>query len=73
MLRQIFIATHGLSIFGDHSDVMAARMTGFAMLCASSVQEAMDFSLISQLATLESKVPLFIFLMVLELLMKLIK
>lgn len=51
------IATHGLSIFGDHSDVMAARMTGFAMLCASSVQEAMDFSLISQLATLESKIP----------------
>ncbi|MEK7434981.1 MAG: pyruvate:ferredoxin (flavodoxin) oxidoreductase [Cyanobacteriota bacterium] len=51
------IATHGLSIFGDHSDVMAARTTGFAMLCASSVQEAMDFSLISQVASLESKIP----------------
>ena len=39
------LATHALSIFGDHSDVMAARTTGWAMLCASSVQEAHDFAL----------------------------
>jgi pyruvate-ferredoxin/flavodoxin oxidoreductase len=51
------IATHALCIFGDHSDVMAARSTGFAMLCSRSVQEAMDFALISQAATLESRVP----------------
>ncbi len=51
------IATHGLSIFGDHSDVMAARSTGWAMLFANSVQEAMDFALISQVSTLESRVP----------------
>ena len=46
------IATHALSIFGDHSDVMAARTTGFAMLCAASVQEAHDFALIAHAATL---------------------
>lgn len=51
------IATHALSIFGDHSDVMAVRQTGCAMLCASSVQEAQDFALISQMATLKSRVP----------------
>jgi pyruvate-ferredoxin/flavodoxin oxidoreductase len=51
------IATHALSIFGDHSDVMAARSTGFAMLFASNVQECMDMSLISQAATLQSRVP----------------
>ncbi len=51
------IATHALSIFGDHSDVMATRSTGFAMLAASSVQEAQDFSLIAQAATLRSRVP----------------
>jgi len=51
------IATHALSIFGDHSDVMAARATGFAMLCSNSVQEAADFALISQAATLESRIP----------------
>ncbi len=51
------VATHALSIFGDHSDVMAARMTGFAMLASNSVQEAMDFALISQAATLGSRVP----------------
>jgi len=51
------IATQGLSIFGDHSDVMSARMTGFAMLCSSSVQEVMDFALISHAATLESRLP----------------
>src|SRR6185369_9305291 len=51
------IATHGLSIFGDHSDVMAARSTGWAMLFANSVQEVMDFALISQASTLEARVP----------------
>ena len=51
------IATHALSIFGDHSDVMHARTTGFALLCASSVQEAHDFALISHVATLRSRVP----------------
>ena len=57
------IATHGLSIFGDHSDVMAARATGWAMLFANSVQEVMDFALISQVSTLEARVPFFIFSM----------
>lgn len=51
------IATHALSIFGDHSDVMAARTTGFAMLCASSVQEAQDFAAVSHAATLRTRVP----------------
>jgi len=51
------LATQALSIFGDHSDVMAARATGFAMLAAGSVQEAMDFALIAQAATLEARVP----------------
>ena len=51
------IATHALSIFGDHSDVMAARQTGFAMLASSSVQEAHDLALIAHVATLESRVP----------------
>ncbi|MDR0648384.1 MAG: pyruvate:ferredoxin (flavodoxin) oxidoreductase [Synergistaceae bacterium] len=51
------IATHALSIFGDHSDVMATRSTGWAMLCSSSVQEVMDMALISQMATLEGRVP----------------
>lgn len=51
------IATHALSIFGDHSDVMAARTTGFAMLCASSVQEAADFATVAHAATLETRVP----------------
>src|SRR5215475_2283531 len=51
------IATHALSIFGDHSDVMAARATGFAMLASNSVQEASDFALIAQAATLESRIP----------------
>jgi len=51
------IATHGLSIFGDHGDVMAARSTGWAMLFANSVQEVMDFALISQASTLEARVP----------------
>ncbi len=51
------LATHALSIFGDHSDVMAARTTGFAMLCASSVQEAHDFAAASHAATLRARVP----------------
>ncbi len=51
------LATHALSIFGDHSDVMSARMTGFAMLCSSDVQEAQDFALISHAATLRSRIP----------------
>jgi len=51
------VATHALSIFGDHSDVMAARQTGFAMLAANSVQEAADFALVAHAATLESRIP----------------
>jgi pyruvate-ferredoxin/flavodoxin oxidoreductase len=51
------LAAQGLSIFGDHSDVMAARQTGFAMLCSNAVQEVMDFALIVQAATLEARVP----------------
>ncbi len=51
------IAAQALSIFGDHSDVMATRSTGFAMLASNSVQEVMDFALISQAATLESRIP----------------
>jgi len=51
------LACQALSIFGDHSDVMACRQTGFAMLCSNSVQEAMDFALIAQQATLASRVP----------------
>ncbi len=51
------LAIHALSIFGDHSDVMAARTTGFALLASASVQEAMDFALIAQSATLKSRVP----------------
>ena len=51
------IATHALSIFGDHSDVMHARTTGWAMLSAGSVQEAHDFALVSHAATLRSRVP----------------
>ena len=51
------VATHALSIFGDHSDVMATRSTGWAMLFANSIQEVMDFALISQASTLRSRVP----------------
>ena len=51
------IAAQALSIFGDHSDVMAARSTGWAMLCSGSVQEAHDLALIAQASTLESRVP----------------
>src|SRR5271167_3525650 len=51
------IATQALSIFGDHSDVMAVRATGFALLGAASVQEAHDLALVAQAATLEARVP----------------
>jgi pyruvate-ferredoxin/flavodoxin oxidoreductase len=51
------IATHALSIFGDHSDVMACRSTGYAMLASNSVQEAGDMALISHIATLEARIP----------------
>jgi len=51
------LAVQGLSIFGDHSDVMATRATGWAMLFAASVQEVMDFALIAQASTLQSRVP----------------
>jgi pyruvate-ferredoxin/flavodoxin oxidoreductase len=51
------LASHALSIFGDHQDVMACRQTGFALLCANSVQEAHDFAAISHAASLESRVP----------------
>lgn len=51
------LASHALSIFGDHQDVMSARQTGFAMLCEGSVQEVMDLSGVAHLATLKSRVP----------------
>jgi len=51
------LATHALSIFGDHSDVMFCRATGWAMLCSNSVQEAMDLALIAHAASLESRIP----------------
>ena len=51
------LATHALSIFGDHSDVMACRSTGWAMLASNSVQEVADLALVAQIATLESRIP----------------
>ncbi|MDI6771500.1 MAG: pyruvate:ferredoxin (flavodoxin) oxidoreductase [bacterium] len=51
------LATHGLSIFGDHSDVMACRQTGFALLASNSVQEAHDMALVAQAATLRARIP----------------
>jgi pyruvate-ferredoxin/flavodoxin oxidoreductase len=51
------IATHALSIFGDHSDVMGCRQTGYAMLSSNSVQEAADLATIAHIATLESRIP----------------
>ncbi len=51
------VATHALSIFGDHSDVMAVRSTGWAMMCSNSVQEVMDLALIAQASTLKARVP----------------
>jgi pyruvate-ferredoxin/flavodoxin oxidoreductase len=52
------LACHALSIFGDHSDVMTTRMTGFALLSSNSPQEVMDFALIAQAASLEAKIPI---------------
>ena len=52
------VATHALSIFGDHSDVMAVRSTGWSLLSSASVQEAHDFALIAQAATLEARIPI---------------
>jgi pyruvate-ferredoxin/flavodoxin oxidoreductase len=52
------IATHALSIFGDHADAMACRQTGFALLCSGSVQEAHDLAAVAHAATLETRVPL---------------
>ncbi len=51
------VATHALSIFGDHSDVMAARTTGFALLASASVQEAQDLAMVAHMATLRARVP----------------
>ena len=51
------VATHALSVYGDHSDIMAARQTGYAFLGSASVQEAQDFALIAQAATLKSRIP----------------
>ncbi len=51
------VAAQALSIFGDHSDVMTVRSTGWGMLCSCSIQEVMDFALIAQMATLESRIP----------------
>jgi pyruvate-ferredoxin/flavodoxin oxidoreductase len=51
------LATHALSIFGDHSDVMAARTTGFALLASSSVQEAQDMAMLAHMSTLKARVP----------------
>src|SRR5674476_709866 len=51
------VASHALSIFGDHSDVYACRQTGFAMLAAGSVQEVMDLSGVAHLATLKTRIP----------------
>ncbi|MGC9159025.1 MAG: pyruvate:ferredoxin (flavodoxin) oxidoreductase [Terracidiphilus sp.] len=51
------VATHALSIFGDHSDVMACRSTGWAMLASNSVQEVHDLALVAQIATLETRIP----------------
>ncbi|MDD2942383.1 MAG: pyruvate:ferredoxin (flavodoxin) oxidoreductase [bacterium] len=51
------LAAQALSIFGDHSDVMAARATGFAMLCSNNVQEAMDMALVAHAATLDARIP----------------
>ena len=51
------VSTHALNIFGDHSDVMACRQTGYAMLCSANVQEVMDLGAVAHLSTLKSKVP----------------
>lgn len=60
------VAGHALSIFGDHSDVMACRQTGFALLASSSVQEVMDLAGVAHLSAIKGRVPSYISLMVLE-------
>lgn len=57
------LASHALSIFGDHQDIYACRQTGFAMLCSNSVQEVMDLGAVAHLAAIEGRVPSFISLM----------
>ena len=52
------VSTHALSIFGDHSDVMACRQTGFAMLASNSVQQVMDLAAVAHLATIDGHVPM---------------
>ena len=52
------VSTHALSIFGDHSDVMACRQTGFAMLASNSVQQVMDLAAVAHLATIDGYVPM---------------
>ena len=64
------VASHALSIFGDHSDVMAARQTGFAMLAEGSVREVMDLAGVAHLSAIKGRVPFLNSLMVLELLMR---
>lgn len=51
------VATHALSIFGDHSDIYACRQTGFAFLCSSNVQEVMDMAVVAHLSAIEGRVP----------------
>ncbi len=58
------VTTNALSIFGDHSDVMAVRQSGFAMLAEGTVQEVMDLSIVAHLAALEASLPFVNFLMV---------
>ena len=56
-IRDSCVSTHALNIFGDHSDVMACRQTGYAMLCSANVQEVMDLGAVAHLSTLKSRVP----------------
>jgi pyruvate/2-oxoacid:ferredoxin oxidoreductase alpha subunit len=64
------VASHALNIFGDHSDVMACRQTGFALLCASNVQEVMDLGAVAHLSAIKGRVPSFTSSTVSELLMR---
>lgn len=64
------VASHALSIFGDHSDIYACRQTGYAMLCANNPQEVMDLGAVAHLSAIKGRVPFLHFLMVLEHLMK---
>ena len=57
MLSARCVASHALNIFGDHSDVMACRQTGFAMLCAGNVQEVMDLGAVAHMAAIKGRVP----------------